>query len=118
MEINSLSNVACIYAGKCLDCCGMCHLKSWQSPSGNFKSEERFIHHKSLFGLCRAYGLCMCNTCQYINGKKTTHDYEREVLEPTGRKLIVIRKIGKGWRDVTDYSQEEIDYLIEFEGDK
>lgn len=55
------SNAACIERGACQAFCGMCELQD---------GEERKITTQSLFGLCRAVGMCLedCNLCEWLNG--------------------------------------------------
>lgn len=61
-----LSNPACSKARKCQPFCGMC----------NLRGEQRLITDKSLFGVCRQVGKCVCKkwsltqNCYWINGKK------------------------------------------------
>jgi hypothetical protein len=64
-----LSNPPCRKAKKCLPFCGMCNL----SPK-----DDRFITEKSLFGICRKAGKCLClnwsdtQNCYWLNGRDAT----------------------------------------------
>lgn len=64
-----LANPACRKARKCQPFCGMC----------NLRGDMRLITDKSLFGVCRTLGVCVCKNwsktanCYWINGRNVSY---------------------------------------------